>query len=110
VSKGKPNSRAIALKALIQFHKTKNSPSEILKSVLPDRFSDRDKALIWDMTMGTIKCKKRLEFIAQSYIKAPITRQKPEIKAALALGFYQLTELTGVPDFAAVGGKGDFIE
>jgi 16S rRNA (cytosine967-C5)-methyltransferase len=102
VSKGKLNSRAAALKALIQFHKTKNSPSEILKSVLPDRFSERDKALVREMTIGTIKLEKRLEFIAQSYIKAPITRQKPEIKAALALGFYQLTELTGVPDFAAV--------
>jgi len=102
VSREKPNSRALALKALIQFYKSAKNASEILHGLISPEVSEQDKALIREMTLGAIKYTKRLEFMAQAYIKAPMSAQKPEIKAALILGFYQLTELGGVPEFAAV--------
>lgn len=102
MSKETPNSRAIALKALIHFYKTARNLSEILHSLISPDVSEQDKALIREMTLGAVKYSKRLEYMAQAYIKAPMSAQKPEIKAALVLGFYQLTELSGVPEFAAV--------
>jgi len=102
VRKEKPNSRAIALKGLIQFYKTAGNPSEILHGLISPDVSEQDKALIREMILGALKYMKRLEYIAQAYIKAPMSVQKPEIKAALILGFYQLTELSGIPEFAAV--------
>ncbi len=97
-----PNSRELTLGALIKFYNTGKDPAGILNEIIPLNFPERDKALVREMTLGTIKYQKRLEFIAQAYIKAPIKQQAVEIRAALFLGFYQLTEMSSVPDFAAV--------
>lgn len=97
------HSRSIALKALIEYNNTKNDPQIIIDNILPREISAKDGALVRDMTYGAIKLQKRLEFLAQSYIKAPIKSQTMEIRAALILGLYQLTEMSSIPDFAAVG-------
>ncbi|UCC79499.1 MAG: 16S rRNA (cytosine(967)-C(5))-methyltransferase RsmB, partial [Candidatus Zixiibacteriota bacterium] len=98
----RPNSREIALLALIQFYGSGNDPATILNEVIPANFPARDESLVREMTLGSIKYQKRLEFIAQAYIKAPIKQQAAEVRAALILGFYQLTEMASIPDFAAV--------
>jgi 16S rRNA (cytosine967-C5)-methyltransferase len=74
----------------------------ILDEIGPGDFAEKDRALTREMTFGAVKYKRRLEFIAQAYIKAPIKSQTPETRAALILGFYQLTEMSSVPNFAAV--------
>jgi len=102
VNNNKPNSRAIALLALIKFFRTGKDPAAILNEIIPINFPERDEALVREMTLGAIKYQKRLEFIAQAYIKAPIKKQEKETRAAFILGFYQLTEMSAIPDFAAV--------
>ncbi|UCE66192.1 MAG: 16S rRNA (cytosine(967)-C(5))-methyltransferase RsmB [Candidatus Zixiibacteriota bacterium] len=97
-----PNSRRIALLALIKFNNTGKDPASILNEIIPSNFPGRDESLVREMTLGTIKYQKRLEYMAQTYIKAPIKQQAVEIRAGLLLGFYQLTEMSSVPDFAAV--------
>ena len=96
------NSREIALRAIIEFLKTLRKPAVIMHHVMPENLHDRDKDMVREMVLGGIKLRKKMEFIAQSYVKAPLNQQEIEIKAALILGFYQLIEMSGVPDFAAV--------
>ena len=94
--------RSIAWRAIIEFQKNGRNPEDTLFRLIGKNYDDRDKGLAWEITLGTIRNLKRLDYIAQSYIKAPILKQKPGILAALRIGLYQLTETSGVPAFAAV--------
>jgi 16S rRNA (cytosine967-C5)-methyltransferase len=96
------DARKIAWSALIEFQKNGRNPDEVLSRLIGKNYDERDRALAWEITLGTIRYLKRLDFIAQAYIKAPISKQKPKILAALRIGLYQLTETSGVPPFAAV--------
>lgn len=96
------NPRKIAWEAVRQFDKTHTDPDEILDSMIDPRIDPRDKALAWEIAKGTIRYLKRLDYIAQTFIKAPIKSQKPKVLAALRIGLYQLIEMDGIPPFAAV--------
>ncbi len=96
------NPRMIAWEAVRKFEKTHRDPDEILDTIIDPGIDDRDKALAWEITQGTIRYLKKLDFIAQTFIKAPLQSQKPKVLAALRIGLYQLVEMTGIPQFAAV--------
>ncbi len=96
------DSRRIAWKTLVEFERTRANPDELLDHFMPLDFSERDRALAWEMTKGTIKYQKKLDFVAQAYIKAPVAKQKPGVLAALRLGLYQMIEMRNIPQFAAV--------
>jgi 16S rRNA (cytosine967-C5)-methyltransferase len=95
-------SRRIAFLALLEYETTRQYPDVILNRLIEPDINVRDRNLAWEMTMGTIRHLKRLDFVARSYIDAPLSMQKPEIITALRLGLYQLTEMDDIPDFAAV--------
>jgi len=95
-------SRKIALRALINYSKAPNEPAIILNDLVSAEISGQDLSLAWEMTMGSIRYKKRLDFIAQKYIKAPIEKQKIEVLSAIRLGIYQITIMSAIPDYAAV--------
>jgi 16S rRNA (cytosine967-C5)-methyltransferase len=88
--------------AIMEFQKSGCGPDEILNSLFVDDIRECDRGLAWEITMGTIKYLRKLDHIAQAYIKAPMRSQKPEVAAALRIGLYQLTEMTNIPQFAAV--------
>lgn len=94
--------RKLAWKALLQYQKTQKDPDELLNEFVIDGMSERDKALAWEITKGSIRYLRKLDHVAQAYIRAPIRTQKAEVVAALRAGLYQLTEMSGVPSFAAV--------
>ena len=96
------NPRDIAHRAILEFQRSHRPPDEILNRLLRDDISEADKALAWEITMGTIRFLKRIDHIAQTYVKAPISAQKPEVLAALRIGLYQLTEMNSIPQFAAI--------
>ncbi len=96
------NPRKIAWEAVREFEQTKGDPDEILGSLIDPAIKERDKSLAWEITKGTIRYLKKLDFIAQAFVKAPIRAQKPKVLAALRIGLYQLTEMNGIPQFAAV--------
>lgn len=96
------NARKYAWRALLEYQKTQKPPDDILARILPGHLADEDRGLAWEITMGTIRYVKKLDFIAQSYVKAPLSKQKPWILAALRMGLYQLLEMTSIPPFAAV--------
>lgn len=96
------NPRKLAHRALLEFQRTRRPPDEILDRLFQQDISEQNKALAWEITMGSIRYLKRLDFIAQAFIKAPLSAQKPEIIAGLRMGLYQLIEIANIPQFAAV--------
>ena len=97
-----PIFRKIALRTLIGYARSRKDPADIIKDLMLTEISGQDLSLAWEMAMGTIRYKKRLDFIAQNYIKAPVEKQKIEVLSALRLGLYQLTLMSGIPEYAAV--------
>jgi 16S rRNA (cytosine967-C5)-methyltransferase len=96
------NPRKIAWETVRMFDKTHSDPDEILDSLIDPLIDTRDRALAWEIAKGTIRYLKKLDYIAQFYIKAPLKSQKPKVLAALRIGLYQLLELDSIPQFAAV--------
>jgi 16S rRNA (cytosine967-C5)-methyltransferase len=96
------NPRKIAWQAVLEYQKNAGDPDAILDQLIGKYFDERDRNLAWEITKGTIRHLKRLDYMAQAYIKAPLTTQTPKILAALRIGFYQLIAMNAVPQFAAV--------
>jgi 16S rRNA (cytosine967-C5)-methyltransferase len=96
------SARKIAWKALIEFERSRSNPEEILGKLFGSEMTERDRALAWELTKGTIMLQKKFDNIAQAYVKAPLRTQKVQVLAALRMGFFQLTEMSGIPQFAAV--------
>jgi 16S rRNA (cytosine967-C5)-methyltransferase len=88
--------------ALMEFQKSQANPDEILESMVHEGIPLRERALAWDIAKGTIKYIRKLDQIAKAYMNAPVSKQKPAVAAALRIGLYQLTEMSGIPQFAAV--------
>lgn len=95
-------SRKIAYLALLEYETTGQHPDIILDGLLNSGMEKRDRNLAWELTLGTIRHLKRLDFVARSYIEAPLSKQRPEIVTALRLGLYQLIKMENIPEFAAV--------
>ncbi len=95
-------SRNLAWEAILEYQRSGKDPNSILNSLVTPDISPADLGLIWELTMGTIRYLKKLDYIARKFIKAPLSSQKQEVLAALRLGLYQLTQTTGIPDYAAV--------
>ncbi len=95
-------SRNLAWEAILEFQRSGKDPNSILNSLVTPDITHADLGLIWELTMGTIRYLKHLDYLAQKFIKAPLSSQKQEVLAALRLGLYQLTQTTGVPEYAAV--------
>ena len=102
MSKVSSISRHLAWKSILEYQRSGKNPESILDSLVSPDISRADLGLIWELTMGTIRYLKKLDYLAQKFIKAPLSSQKPEVLAAIRIGLYQLTQTTGIPDYAAV--------
>jgi 16S rRNA (cytosine967-C5)-methyltransferase len=96
------NPRKIAWEALKAFEKTHRNLDEILDKLIDPAIDERDKGLAWEITKGTIRYLGKLDYIAQAFVKAPVSSQKPNVLSALRIGLYQLTQMNSIPQFAAV--------
>ncbi len=110
MSKVSSISRTLAWKSILEYQRSGKDPRSILDSLVTPDISRADLDLIWELSMGTIRYIKRLDHIAQNFIKAPLLSQKPEILAALRIGLYQLTQTTGIPEYAAVDDTVDIVD
>ena len=62
----------------------------------------RDRAFVQELVYGTLRLRGRIDHILQSFSSRPLGRLDPDILDVLRLGAYQLTEMTGVPAYAAI--------
>lgn len=72
------------------------------RELLRRPLSRKDRALALQIASGTLKLRRRLDYLIDQFIEA---RHKPlpvPIQQILRMGTFQLTELTRVPRFAAV--------
>jgi len=102
MKKNASSARRLAWESLIEYQKRRRDPDEILDAHLPPGMPERDRGLAWEIVKGTIRHLKKLDYIAQVFIKAPLRSQKPRVLAALRMGLYQLIEMPGMAQFAAV--------
>jgi len=99
----KTNPRAVALKILIKWEKSKPLLDEIIsqvltKSVLPD---ERDRALVGELVNGVIRHLYYIDFIISRFSEHPLEKMDPEVRNILRLGVYQLL-FTRIPERVAL--------
>ena len=62
----------------------------------------RDRALARSLAMGSLKLRRRLDFMLEQFLDKKHKPLPTAIREILRMGAYQLTELSRMPDFAAV--------
>jgi 16S rRNA (cytosine967-C5)-methyltransferase len=62
----------------------------------------RDRALAMQLSYGAVQRRGTLDYVAQLLLKRPLAEIEPPVRAALALGLFQVMYLGGVAEHAAV--------
>lgn len=70
-------------------------------AVLPDA-SAADISLITELSNGTVKMIKHLDWVLNHFLKKNISRMNPEVRAILRMSVYQLLFLDRIPAYAVV--------
>jgi 16S rRNA (cytosine967-C5)-methyltransferase len=109
VSRVSSISHSLAWKSILEFQRSGRDPDSILNALATPDISAFDRRLAWELTMGTIRYLKKLDYIARKFIKAPLSSQRPEVLAAIRMGLYQLTQTTAIPEYAAVDDTVDIV-
>jgi 16S rRNA (cytosine967-C5)-methyltransferase len=63
---------------------------------------ERDRALLVELTTGTLRWQGQLDYVIEQYAKRPLDRLDAEVIDILRLGLYQILHLDRVPLSAAV--------
>jgi len=66
------------------------------------RLSPRDAALATELTFGTLRWQRYLDWVLAPHSKRPLESLDPIVRALLRMTAYQIAFLDRVPDFAAV--------
>jgi len=94
--------RLAAYEILLRVEQGGAYATDLLHSSHLTRFSDADKALATELTMGVLRWRARLDQALASACDQPLARLDLEVLTALRLGAYQLAYLERVPARAAV--------
>ncbi len=62
----------------------------------------RDRAWTQELVYGTVRLRARLDFLLAGFVRRGVGSLQPDVRDALRLGVYQLREMGGVPEYAAV--------
>ncbi|HEY6401768.1 MAG TPA: 16S rRNA (cytosine(967)-C(5))-methyltransferase RsmB [Blastocatellia bacterium] len=74
----------------------------LLASPRYDRLSREDHALAQELSLGVLRWRIQLDFLAERYTRRPADKLDPEVLIALRLGLYQLKFLSRIPPHAAI--------
>ncbi len=97
-----PVVREIALKALYNVEIRKAVPQESLHTLFHRySFSDRDKALATEIVYGSIRWRRRLDWILGRLMRGNPESLTPWIRQIIRMGLYQLIMMNQIPDSAA---------
>ena len=67
-----------------------------------ERVPPRERPFAHELTYGTLRLRGRLDHVLSQFVKRGLTHVEPDVLDVLRLAAYQLTELAGVPAYAAV--------
>jgi 16S rRNA (cytosine967-C5)-methyltransferase len=94
--------RLAAQEILLRVEQRGAYAADLLHSAHLRRFSDADKALATELTMGVLRWRARLDQSLAAVCSQPLFKLDLEVLTALRLGAYQLAYLERVPARAAV--------
>ncbi len=80
-------------------------PGRFVDDLLAERiiaFERRDRHLLQEIAYGATRHQNTLDRLLKSYLKLPVTKQRPPVREALRVGAYQLVYLARIPAHAAV--------
>ncbi len=104
--RGRSNPRLLAVRVLSSWlaeEPGKRSELEVLgdRTVNSASLSEKDKALFWNILIGTVRWLRLIRWHLDRYIKR-FTKLPLDVQAALFIGGYQIIFLSRVPYFSAV--------
>lgn len=99
----RPKVRDVALRILCRIENTNAYADKLLEDALStDRVAGKEKDLLREFVLGTLRWRKRLDWIICSFSKRNFEDLRCEIRNILRLGTYQILFVNGIPDYAAV--------
>ena len=101
--KRKKGVRQLASEILLKVDSRKAYADILLDHSLKDpTLSDRDRALLTELTYGTLRWRGKIDARLIHYIRRSLDDTDPLIRNLLRVTFYQLLFLDKIPDYAAV--------
>jgi 16S rRNA (cytosine967-C5)-methyltransferase len=101
--KRKRGVRQLACEILLKVERRKAYLDILLDNSLKDSaLSDRDRALLTEITYGTLRWRGKIDACLKPYFHRSSREAPPFIRNLLRVTFYQLLFLDKVPDYAAV--------
>lgn len=95
--------RQLASEILAKVDTRKAYADALLDHSLKDTaFSDRDRALLTELTYGTLRWRGKIDARLNLYIRGSLEDTDPFIRNLLRVAFYQILFLDKIPDYAAV--------
>lgn len=100
---GDKNAREIVVQILTDIESDGAYSNVALKKTLDEYVGliDKDKNLITEITNGTMKYKRKIDYIINQFAKTKVKRMEPVIRHILRMSTYQIMFLDKVPDSAA---------
>jgi 16S rRNA (cytosine967-C5)-methyltransferase len=97
------DARGLALEILVRVETTDAFADVLLGDRLAaSDLAGVDRALVTQLVYGTLAWQGRLDHHLAGFVRVPLDRLDPPVRAALRLGLYQLLFLDRVPAYAAV--------
>ena len=102
--------RQAAFDILLRIETTSAYSDELLHSRLTDRLDERDRALAFEIVLGTLRRQGEIDQLIAKPSRRPVEKLDAEVRAALRMGCYQLRYLDRIPDRAAVSESVDLVK
>jgi len=102
--------REIAFDVLLRVETREAFSDDLLHARLEERVSAMDAALSMELTLGTLRWQKLLDFLIDRALAKSGERLDAQVRIALRLGLYQLRFLDKIPARAAVNGSVELIK
>ena len=101
--KSRKGVRQLASEILLKVDTRKAYADVLLDHSLKDAaLSDRDRALLTELTYGTLRWRGKIDARLNLYLRSSLEDTDPFIRNLLRVTFYQLLFLDKIPDYAAV--------
>ena len=98
------NSRAMAMDTLLAWEKSQEPLDQVLETRLAGAAVDdqRDRQLVMALVYGVVRWQGYLDAVMGEFSSHPVKSMKPQTRAALRVGLYQLIFLDRIPESAAI--------
>ncbi|HAJ92881.1 MAG TPA: 16S rRNA (cytosine(967)-C(5))-methyltransferase [Gammaproteobacteria bacterium] len=89
-----PDARACAARVLVRVITEGRSLSEVLPAAIQVLADPRQRALVQELSYGTLRWYYRLDALLQRLLKKPLKQRDADVRCVLLVGLYQLDQLS----------------